>query len=112
MYRFTGRTQVRLDVEVWHQDISLGTFRTRDIDVRAVFIEVPQPVLRRYDSVTAEFLIDGKAGRRYPVQGRVIRCVDDGVAVLFQSQVTDLLRALDQEVISLGQVRGLKKVSG
>ncbi len=112
MYRFTGRTRIRLDVEVWHQDIRLGIFRTRDIDVRAVFIEVSQPVLRRYDSVIAEFLIDRNGGRRYPVQGRVIRCVDDGVAVLFESEVNDLLQALDPQVIPFRRSRGLKNAAG
>jgi hypothetical protein len=94
VYGFTSRTLVRLDVELWHQHSRLGIFTTRDMDDHAVFIELRDQRLCSQDVVRMEFLINQKGVLKYPLEGEVVRCADDGIAVMFLSENFAFFQAL------------------
>ena len=103
MYGFTSRTLVRLDVELWYQHSRLGIFTTRDMDDHAVFIELRDQRLCSHDVVRMEFLINQKGVLKYPLEGEVVRCADDGIAVMFLSENFAFFQALAKKAAVMSE---------
>jgi hypothetical protein len=98
-HRFDTRTKINIDVELWLKGLSLGCFQTRDIDSMGVFIEAPGTGLQLHDVVEIDFLLD-PAGMDTPTQcGVVVRCVEDGIAVMFVAANAALFEALGDQLL-------------
>jgi len=92
-HRFDTRTRINMDVELRLDGHNLGRFQTRDIDSMGVFIEAPHTGLRRQDEIEIEFLF---AGGGHCQRGTVVRCTQDGIAVMFVTENVALFEALDE----------------
>ncbi len=97
-HRFDTRTKIHLDVELRLHGISLGCFQTRDIDPMGVFIEAPRTGLKLHEVIEIDFLLDGTGTDSHTLRGVVVRCAEDGVAVMFVAENVTLFEALDDRL--------------
>ena len=92
-HRFDTRIKIQLDVELRLKGFSLGCFQTRDIDAMGVFIEAPRTGIQLHDVIEIDFRFD--PGRENHTQrGVVVRCAEDGVALMFIAENAALFEAL------------------
>ena len=91
-YRFDTRTKIQLDVELRLRGSSLGRFQTRDIDAVGVFIEARGTGLQLHDVIEIDFRFD--PGGRHSQRGVVVRCAEDGVALMFVAENAALCELL------------------
>ena len=98
-YRFDTRTKIQLDVELRLKGSSLGRFQTRDIDAMGVFIEAPGTGLQLHEVIEIDFRFD--PGGRHSQRGVVVRCAEDGVALMFIAANAALFEALDNRLSGL-----------
>lgn len=94
-YRFDARTRINMDVELRLNGISLGRFQTRDIDSMGAFIEAPHTGLRCDDEIEITFPV---AGDSHSQRGTVVRCTQEGIAVMFVTENTALFEALAESI--------------
>ena len=95
-HRFDTRTKIQLDVELRLKGSSLGRFQTRDIDAMGVFIEAPGTGLQLHEVIEIDFRFD--PGGRHSQRGVVVRCAEDGVALMFVAENAALFEALGNQL--------------
>ena len=99
-YRFDTRMKMTTDVDLRLNGLSLGCFQTRDIDSMGVFIEAPHTGLQLHDVVEIDFLFDAAGIGTHIQPGVVVRCVEDGVAVMFVAENPALFEALGDQLFN------------
>lgn len=99
-YRFDTRTKIHMDVELRLNGFSLGCFQTRDIDSMGVFIEAPRTGLHLHDVIEIDFLFDATGRDTQTQRGVVVRCAEDGVAVMFVAESVALFEALGDQLFN------------
>lgn len=92
-HRLDTPTRLTLPVRLRKNGVSLGCFRTRDIDARGVFVEARSTGLQPHDGIEIDFLFDGSGMQSQA--GVVVRRAEDGVAVTFCTRNLTLFEALD-----------------
>ncbi len=97
-YRFDTRTKIQLDVELRLKGFSLGRFQTRDIDAMGVFIEAPGTGLQLHDVIEIDFRFDPGGRHSHSQRGVVVRCAEDGVALMFVAENAALFEALGHQL--------------
>ena len=93
-HRFDTRMKLNMDVELWLSGLSVGRFQTRDIDSMGTFIEAPRTGLQLHDVIEVEFLFDRTGRHSHTQRGVVVRCAEDGVALMFVAENAALFEAL------------------
>lgn len=95
-HRFAHRTRLNVDVELRHNGACIGSYRTRDIDSSAVFVEARDTGLNLHNVIEIDFLFDRGGRRRCKRKGVVIRCAADGLAVMLVDEDTLFFQALEE----------------
>ena len=98
--RWNERMPLNLPVDIAYAGSQLGGYRTRDIGVGGVFVEVPgEGILTVETTVELFFLINlGSRINEHRIKARVKRVVMDGIGMMFQDFDARAFRSL-QEVL-------------
>ena len=102
--RWTERTPIDVAVDLAYAGTLAGEYRTRDIGLGGVFIEVPE--LRDLTAETPVELIfklgSGERLTKHRINARVVRVNRDGVGMMFRDFDASAFRSL-QEVLRYKQ---------
>ncbi len=93
--RFAYRTLLNISVDLRHNGVNLGCYRTRDIDEHAVFIEAPDSGLELHSIIEVDFRVETGSWRKFRRKGVIIRKAGDGFVVAFVSEDTVFFDTLE-----------------
>lgn len=99
--RFAHRTFLNVQVELHRNGMSLGRYRTRDIDGDAVFILSPGLGIDLHDVIEVDFLINHDSLIGFRRKGVVVRTAGNGIAVVFVSDDAMFFETLEDLLIGL-----------
>lgn len=97
-HRYSIRLPLRVAVEVFKQEQSLGCYITRNMDVDGLFVEMPTTDLESNDVVNLIFIGPQGEYGGYTLMAGVVRLSVDGAGMmLFDNghKAIDILRAAD-----------------
>lgn len=99
--RWTGRTRIRLPVDVCDQGVVNGSYHTRDISLGGVFVEIPMVQYVADTYLDLHFKL-GENGHytKHRIKGKVVRITAEGVGLTFKEFDAVAFRSL-QEVVRL-----------
>lgn len=81
-HRYLTRTPLTVTVDVFRQEHYLGRFRTRDIDVEGVFIEMPVYGISPNDVLELVFRLPAADRCNHALFAGVARIADDGAGLM------------------------------
>jgi hypothetical protein len=98
--RWTERTPIDIAVDLAYAGTQAGEYRTRDIGLGGVFVEVSQTAdLAAETPVELIFKLGtGEHLTKHRINARVVRVTDDGVGMMFRDFDASAFRSL-QEVL-------------
>ena len=98
--RWTERTPINVPVDLAYAGIQVGEYRTRDIGLGGVFVEMPaesKPAAETSVELTFK-LGAADSASKHRINARVVRVVQDGVGMIFRDFDAGAFRCL-QEVL-------------
>jgi hypothetical protein len=98
--RWTERTPLNVAVDLAYAGTQAGEYRTRDIGLGGVFVELPKATdLVTETPVELIFKLgEGERLTKHRINARVVRVTDDGIGMMFRDFDASAFRSL-QEVL-------------
>jgi hypothetical protein len=93
-HRYSTRLPLQLTVEVSKQEQFLGRFKTRNMDVEGVFIEMRTTDLKPNDIVKLVFFVTKGESVNYTLDASVVRVDDFGVGMILVDDIDMILELL------------------
>lgn len=102
--RWTERTPINVAVDLAYAGMQAGEYRTRDIGLGGVFVELPKAT-----EIAAETPVElifklgsGEGVTKHRINARVVRVTDEGIGMMFRDFDASAFRSL-QEVLRYKQ---------